>query len=77
MTEDQIELYRKASGEIWSLFKAYADTQNTDDKQWQELFDYSNKICNKYKGTTAENYTRNYISGVIIPEIERLSKAGR
>ena len=76
MDEEYIKLLREASGEIWNVFKAYVGIKKTDEKQWEELYEYIQKLYNKYKGTEAEDYVRHYLSMVIEPEIERVSRKG-
>lgn len=74
--ENYIELLKHASGEIWTLFKAYVGIANNNDEEWGELIDYSNKILNKYIGTPAESYVRAYVEEVVMEEINRVSKGG-
>lgn len=73
--ESYINILRQASGEIWNLFKAYVGIGKKDDKQWDELYEYIQKMYNKYKGTEAEEYVRHYLTMVIEPEIERVSNS--
>lgn len=70
-----IDLLRQASGECWSLFKAYIGIEKNDDESFKELYNYSQKLFNKYRGTEAEFYVRKYV-GLINDEIERVSKKG-
>lgn len=74
MTEEQIKFYRQASGEVWTLFKEYIGIKKDDDEKWEELILLANKVGEKYKGTPAEEYTKNYIVKVVMAEIEAVSK---
>lgn len=70
---DYMETIKQASGDAWTLFKAYIGIKN-DDAEWEQYIADGNKIIRKYEGTEAESYIRNYVSNVVTPEIERLSR---
>lgn len=74
MDKNYMELIKQASGDAWLLFKAYIGIKNNDDAEWEQYIADGNKIIRKYEGTEAENYIRNYVSNVVTPEIERLSR---
>ena len=73
MDEKYMNQIKKASGEIWMLFKEYIGIKNDDEKRWEELIKVADEFYKRYKGTEAETYARKYV-GVIIDEIERVSK---
>ena len=74
MDKNYMELIKQASGDAWLLFKVYIGIKNNDDAEWEKFLADANKICEKYKGTQAEEYTRRYIVDVVIGEVERVSR---
>lgn len=70
---DYMETIKQASGDAWTLFKAYIGIKN-DDAEWEKFQADAQKIYKKYEGTQAENYVRHYITSVVENEIERVSK---
>ena len=70
--EKYIQMIRNASNDIWKVFKQHCDVRDKPDYFFQELIDQYNEIEEKYEGTAAENYVKNYILNVMIPEIDIL-----
>lgn len=70
---EYVEVIKNASTDAWMLFKAYIGIKN-DKSEWDSYISDCQKIYEKYKDTQAEEYIRNYITMVITPEIERLSR---
>ena len=75
--EEYLKLIGEASKDAWMIFKTHTDAFDQKDEWWEELLCIIEKTFKKYKGTDAEFYIRNYISFVIMPEIERLSRADK
>lgn len=72
--EEYLKLIGEASKDAWTIFKTHTDAFDQKDEWWEELLCVVDKTFKKYKGTEAEFYIYNYISFVIMPEIERLSR---
>lgn len=70
-------LIGEASKDAWMIFKTHTDAFNQPDKWWDDLLSEIEKTVNKYKGTDAELYIWHYLTFVIMPEIERMSKADK
>ena len=75
--EEYLEMIKNASGDAWTIFKKHTDSFNQPDKWWDDLLSEIEKTVNKYKGTDAELYIWHYLTFVIMPEIERMSKADK
>lgn len=75
--EEYLKLIGEASKDAWTLFKTHTDAFNQPEKWWNELIEEEEKVIRKYKGTEAELYIWHYINFVIIPEIERMSRADK
>lgn len=70
-----IDEYKKASADVWKLFKQYCEPQD-NDAWWAELSDESDKVCEKYQNTPLKDYVLDYVV-CCMNEIARIWKRGR
>lgn len=69
-----IDDYKKASGEVWRLFKSFFDGDGSD-KYWSEVIEKSNELADKYKDTELHYYVSKYIVLCVGVLNERSKKA--
>lgn len=75
--DEYLKLIGEASKDAWTIFKTHTDAFNQKEEWWQELINQVDNVYHKYKGTEAEFYTWHYLTFVIMPEIERMSRADK
>ena len=55
--ENYLELTKKASGEMWIVFKSLLTRERKPDEWWDDVIDNKFKpIAEKYQGTEAGSY---------------------
>lgn len=75
--EEYMKLIQEASKDAWLIFKTHTDAFDQKDSWWHDLFNEMERTVNKYKGTEAEFYIWHYLTFVVMPEIERMSRADK
>ena len=54
--EEYTELAKKASGELWMVFKPRITADMSTDEFWQDLIRTVSDLVEKYNGTAVEGY---------------------